>query len=258
MYFHKLFYGRQDEVIEELKQRPDGGSLPKYTRIISSISVPMNSKKICLTDFVPPEHLTKCGIANIEINGHCESIELEIGRQRMDKIYPIVGQHQFTMIPTGHAIPCTTKHEIEISAVGANVVVNFDIVELHERDYLTDKIKDYVVSLTQFTGSELTTKKHKLYFNHPLTKIYVYCGESHPTRISLYCNVGAGPFLIGELTKEEKYWVIRFEHSINTSRIDQLWLEIDGLETETHVFAFAESLNVFSSNNEFSGLKFSK
>ena len=258
MDFHELFYGRQDEVIGKLKQRPDGGSLPKYIRIMNSISVPMNSKKICLTNFVPPEHLTKCGIANIEIKGHCESIELEIGGQRMDKIYPIMGHHRFTMIPTGCAIPCTTKHEIEVSAVGANVVVNFDIVELDKRDYLTDKLKDYIVSLTQFTGSELTTKKHKLYFNHPLTKIYVDCGESHPTRMSLYFNAVEGPFLIGEFIKEDKYWVIRFEHSINTSRIDKLWLEIDGLERETRVFAFAESLNVFSSNNEYSGLKFSK
>ena len=206
--------GVEDDAIKKLH-----GSRITYDRILERrvIFLPKNG-------YHKPEHqIHNCGIANVCINGDWDTLEVDMGNKRLDKIHSISGNNLFDIFENGSCVPFLKFHAIEFMCKGYNhCILSYDIVSLN-----TPEKCEFFYKSQQFTDevdTNMTIQSITLSFNHPIEKLTAHC-EYPVTAINFFYSQH-GPSLLFT-RKSESIWELDFGRKpVNFSLIDSPSLEV--------------------------------
>lgn len=237
------FYGIQDEYISSKRvwdnPRCSYDRTNKYT---------VTGDELCFS--TPQDAEGGYAYGNLRLKGDpktIQSVELLIGGQRVDKIWPaITGQMSFSILDR-HNLPALKVHEYKL------YIDHTGEVEVHvDKSKLREPFKqgEILFTATQYNGQEKLVaglNKVRLHFNHPVRNILVF-GDGTCVELNLDGHV------IPATTECE----IVFEKTLNFSRVDQAILVVEAPTEGGSVHVFAESRNVALMNDEMFGVRFSK
>lgn len=238
------FYGVQDEYMASRGYWDDNPwcvnrkGIKKYT---------VTGKELC---FSTP-HDAKAGYAyrHVNIKGDpktIQSVELLIGGQRVDKIYPaITGKMRFSILEMNN-MPALKAHEYKLRIEHTGEVV---VYVPRFRLFVPFKGGEILFWSTQYNGPQKLVagvNNVELSFNHPVEKIEVF-GDCKCIQLELDGHIVPA-------TTDCKFV---FEKTINFSRVTRAILVVATL-TEGVIHTFVESKNVGVMNDEMFGVRFSK
>ncbi len=192
-----------------------------------------------------------------------ESIELEIGGQRIDKLYPsISGQFDsFSLFEL--VIPNPILHHVQLFASflkKSELRVEWDVVKFLE-DFETEvQTFDMLHGQTQYCGAEDLKEGEseiRLNYNHPIDTITVYADK--PVERMILSLDALYQFHISYVGVQNNKYVYKyvFQTPVNFSRIDKAVLKIKSA-TENTLYPFARSKNIMRFMKGMAGLAFSK
>ena len=257
---HERFFGRQDDYISQRSFDSLVGILIE-TRTILVDWNQLNDQPIvsCVkfSNSVDAQH--NYGYTNLHFDGdfkHMEYIELILGGQRFDCIYPkFVGKLLTFDMMDKNIIPAVRCHDFRISAQHSGCFkIIYDVFQITDPKKKND-FYEILVNLNQFNGYQTIDKQSKIVrldFNHPITKINLI--SDHP--ISSVVIDLCGHFLKFN-SIDQKTYEYTFDKSVNFSGIDNAIIKCEA-QNQTQIAVFAQSLNIVKINNDMIGLMFSK
>jgi hypothetical protein len=230
--------------------------------LLKNIDKPLKKKNIVTVEFLQKgeENLGFTGLRFAGDPSAVESISLEIGGQRFDKIYPsITGQFdRIQLFDT--VVPNPIYHKIWARIVFLKEDVPLEVS--YDRVVLKGTLKNYeaIYSSNQYVGAE-SVKKGKgtisLPYNHPVESIRILSKDRLTNVVltfdkhhRLHCpfkGIQNGMYL----------YEISFNCLINFSRIENARLEFEAKE-DTTMYPFAKTWNVGRFMNGMAGIAFSK
>ncbi len=191
-------------------------------------------------------------------------IELEVGGQRLDKIYPsITGQFEsFNLFEV--VFPNPTYHSVEIYISflkEAELKVEWDVVKITEEEFKENKyIHELLHSQTQYTGAEEIKEGEseiRLNYNHPVESITIYTENPVESMVlAIHSNCRYHIPYVGVQNNKHVYKYV-FQAPVNFSRMDRPSLRIKSA-TDNVVYPFAKSKNVMRFMSGMAGSAFSK
>jgi hypothetical protein len=236
------FYGVQDEYISSnlVWDNP----CCSYDRTNKYI---VTGKELCFS--TPQDAEGGYAYGNLRLEGDpktIQSVELLIGGQRVDKIWPVItGQMSFSILDT-HNLQALKVHayKLYIEHTG-DVEVHVDKSKLFT-PFKQSKQGEILYTSTQYNGKEKVTagrNEVRLYFNHPIEKISVF-GDARCIELNLDGYIiPASEFV--------------FKKTINFSRVEKAILVVEA-PTDGEIHVFADSKNVARMTDEMFGVRFSK
>lgn len=240
------FYGVQDEYIAS-KRVWDGNPWCSSRKGIKKYTV--TGKELCFS--TPYDAEAGYAYRHVNIKGDpktIQSVELLIGGQRVDKIYPaITGKMRFLILET-HNMPALKVHEYKLRIEHTGEVV---VYVPRYRLFVPFKQSEILYYSTQYNGPQKLVagvNKVELGFNHPVNKIKVF-GDTGFRCIELNLDGHVIPATTG--------CKFVFNKTVNFSRVNNAILVVETL-TDGVFHTFAESKNVAVMNDEMFGVRFSK
>ena len=164
-----------------------------------------------------PEHqIHNRGIANVRISGEWDTLEVDVGHQRMDKIYRMSGTIVCDIFENGSCVPFLKFHPIQFMYTGIGMcVLSYDIVSLS-----TPEKFEIVYKAQQYTGrveTNMTIQSFPLSFNHPIEKLTAHCEYPVNDLTFYYDRDSPGlPFI----QKTKSRWELAFDKPVNFSKLD--------------------------------------
>jgi hypothetical protein len=259
---YKQFYGAQDEYISKLIPDRLCGTFIKTMKYVIEAQQNIQSHNTLYISSAE-DAVNGYGYTNFKIMGDTKkihSVELVIGGQRFDKIYPSLTQQMTFSIFNTNILPALTLHDYKINIEHSETVtIYIEKVKLTQPFIEKDKA-EIIYSSIQYTGEEKLKNgiNHiKMCFNHPIKKIFIlsttelYSLQLQLNDFIIYsCNF---PNMINDMYE----YTFLFEKPLNFSRIENPILEV-GTETYSSIHVVAESQNVATMTNEMIGIRFSK
>jgi hypothetical protein len=254
---HTFFWGRQDDYISKMSSDSFQGTYV-CTRIMTLYDSPRGRNYVTFSN--RDDARLNYGYTNLRFIGNpeqIESIELELGGLRADKIYPKV-MHTLGTFPilNEHILPALNEHEFAISAIhSGDVEMVFDVVQI-TNPIADGDFKEFVFKSHQSTGVEtihsLGSNQIYMGFNHPIIKVTMF--SNHP--VSNVCmNLDEHQIKLVPIDETTNQYI--FNDSVNFSQINRAYMCFETYD-QTNCCIIAHSLHVIKINKNKIGIEFSK
>jgi len=254
----KKYFGRQDEAINEIYNQHKKfdnveiqGSF--HHQITHTFSFSGNPNEFVRQSFVFP-YEESCGYSNLKIQGtpsNIYSIGVSIGGCNYDKIYPSITGGLDIKLFSDTILLSEEKCPINITVeyTNTNITLNCDCLQITNYDKI-DTNYNWVFRSTQYTGQELVTKtqnKVRTNFNHPIYEIDVYLSEKYSGNVFLNLDN------LHQLQLEksnDKHWNLKFSKPVNFSRIGNVTVTFDNVESNIDVNVLCNFYHVATYNKD--------
>ena len=269
-----VYWGAQDTAFEKL----DARLKPKIGKLLETKTVTLPIKSRLYYEFYDTynfddnsEHDFRTAYTNFKIHSSTQSIhcvEFIIGGQRIDRTYLFKYVENIPIIDLLNApncLPHLEKHSIGIliefndPVPNDTITFSYDIVEIEN----PLKSYEYLLYQEQFIDEEVlgdeTQKLIKLYFNHPIVKLYAFLPENTVDARLILDGVDYG--LVFTKEKGNDYHTLEFgDTPLNFSRIEKplVWLTTETPNPEFPVRVYAISRQIVRCKDGRAGLMFSK
>ena len=190
-----------------------------------------------------------------------ESIELEIGGERIDKLYPSDTGHFDSFSLFELVIPNPIHHSVQLFTTflkESELRVEWDVVKFLEEFETEDKTFDMFHCQTQYCGAEHIKEgesKIRLNFCHPIEYITIYA-ERPVVSMSLSLDT-LYQFHIPCVGVQNNKYVYKyvFQTPVNFSKIEKAIIKVKST-TENTLYPFARSKNIMRFRSGMAGLAF--
>ncbi len=245
---NKIYWGAQDEA-----QQKHNGRRLLYNSVIETKQIKLWGN---VTYNVRLPNNTS-GISNVKIEGDWETIELEVGGQKFDKLYKIAGENTFDIFNHSSCLPLLEYHSIKFQITGGNnYTLQYDIVNVDsDGGFIANEI---FLKQQQYTGAEdlaIGNNNIKLYFHHPVEKITVFT-DYKVENLELFID---SKYKLPLTQIDDLKWELNFgDTPLNFSRMKHVRLLCNNTYENNHINTFATCHHIVRICGGMAGLRFSK
>jgi hypothetical protein len=265
-YINEMIHKNPTEYAEEYTQMKNEY---KEKGIWNIVSISKEPKKRSNRHRVLLDRGRGLGFTGVRFVGNpfaVESISLEIGGQRFDKIYPFITGRFDSMPLLDTVIPYPAFHEIcfvvEFCEKDQPLEIYYDQVDIKNEDYKQtyEKSYDTIFVSTQYNGNEEVSAglgSIKLNYNHPILRMVFFTDEPLTKPQIILDNDHKLHVPYKGIQGKKHVYEVGFNTTINFSRVNSSSFDFE-TSTKNTIYPFAICYNIARFMSGMAGLAFSK